>query len=967
MEHQSRMGSRFAEVNGGKMEAEIKKEQLSLKNLYRLLMEDDYPVYSQSVISERNRKGVTLLRFWRETILYEFCTLKYGRIIWRRDGGRNRHLSEVCNRRISLQMCEAYTGEIMEILTPELALKQILQFEAWLRQREFSLELLELRLEKLQEELLSGDGCFSEEIDRFLKENQKMLKENKDYGIQKKEFLVFWKFMILTLHALSGNAMNHMMMQQMRNSGVLDTRILWKKYAEKKAEIHQESRFLTREWGELFHSPLSSGHFFGREEELFELQELCRRGGCYLLSGIGGIGKTELLRQLLRICVKDNLAEQIVVVQYEVSLADSFMTAFPAMKGMEPESALMEIFIKLRQIKDKKLLVLVDNVNRSCEEDPDLKQLQTLPGAVFVTSRLTELDGFAAVHIQVPSRASCKLIFRDNYENCISPEENGYLDQLLEKEIWCHTLTLRLLGRAAKVQGWTVKQLLEQLEKGGSRISWKEESKNIRLKQVYRYMYSLASMTEDEKKILRLWAVFPYKGYTAKTISEYREAGMQKEAAQKSDSLETETEKILEKLWLGGWLEYDSRQGYSMHPFIAECLRSMKALKAQELLELLRKSDQRWMEDMDYNAWSRSIVRPSAKEAELAGILMTASSYLEGAVDGEVMRLVLMAQEIFWREYGVSKASWKQIENLMDRCSEVTDELRVRFYLARARIQWPDMEYNEAEFRRQSTRRTIPEGLYLDFCCAYGMNLTTEGQVDRSDEILKMVLASESTCDQKINSCYYLAANENMRMNMEGMLEWSERGLKMIGDLPEEERPERMHQALLGMKCSACILSGQYGPAQECLMQMELGLSQYDCFEFRYCYFNNVGNLALKTGDGFKAVEYFEKALAEMEICIGGEDFSSYKQRFLLGNALALAGRYEEAMGRYRQALSFFEHMEGMNLMCQRIYNDMGAMYLKWEKPKEALAYLEKGYEPGNAKRAETEALIRQAKQMLER
>ena len=43
----------------------MEKMILSLKNIYMLLMNYDFPIYSESVIGRNERKGHTMLRFWR--------------------------------------------------------------------------------------------------------------------------------------------------------------------------------------------------------------------------------------------------------------------------------------------------------------------------------------------------------------------------------------------------------------------------------------------------------------------------------------------------------------------------------------------------------------------------------------------------------------------------------------------------------------------------------------------------------------------------------------------------------------------------------------------------------------------------------------------------------------------------------------------------------------------------------------
>lgn len=106
----------------------MEKEILSLKSIYRLLTVNDYPVYSMGVIGQKNKKGLTLLKFWQENLIYEFRSLHYGRILWRSEGGRNRYISEICNRSERLQFYQEYTSEVLSVISPEIVLCQMIQF-----------------------------------------------------------------------------------------------------------------------------------------------------------------------------------------------------------------------------------------------------------------------------------------------------------------------------------------------------------------------------------------------------------------------------------------------------------------------------------------------------------------------------------------------------------------------------------------------------------------------------------------------------------------------------------------------------------------------------------------------------------------------------------------------------------------------------------------------------------------------
>ena len=89
---------------------------LSLKNLYRLFTVKDYPVYSTGILGEKSKKGLTLVKFWDECLLYEWKSTKHGKMIFRKSGSQNRYHSEFCNRKESFPLYEVYMQEILEVI-----------------------------------------------------------------------------------------------------------------------------------------------------------------------------------------------------------------------------------------------------------------------------------------------------------------------------------------------------------------------------------------------------------------------------------------------------------------------------------------------------------------------------------------------------------------------------------------------------------------------------------------------------------------------------------------------------------------------------------------------------------------------------------------------------------------------------------------------------------------------------------
>ncbi|MFQ9393089.1 MAG: hypothetical protein ACLR2E_01245 [Lachnospiraceae bacterium] len=241
-------------------------------------------------------------------------------------------------------------------------------------------------------------------------------------------FQAGWLLTMLSLHAMAGDQMDTEKMRELRKRKDLAPELLWRKL-----EQEQEKRqpvFLTSRNSELCVAPLEGEHFFGREEELYDLKEMLENGGKFLLTGLGGIGKTELLRQLLIWCERERKARKIALVQYTGSLSDSLNRSFFELKAADQEVRFHECLYRL---SGKKTVLFLDNVDRTEEEDPGLLELKELSCTVFVSSRIKKLEGFRNFSVGTPRKSALGLIFRDNYERTLNMEERENLNQLLEK------------------------------------------------------------------------------------------------------------------------------------------------------------------------------------------------------------------------------------------------------------------------------------------------------------------------------------------------------------------------------------------------------------------------------------------------------------------------------------------------------------------------------------------------------
>ena len=167
------------------------------------------------------------------------------------------------------------------------------------------------------------------------------------------------------------------------------------------------------------------------------------KGGHYLLSGMGGIGKTELAKQFIRYCVKNKKVDYIGVIPYENQFAESLLRAFSGKQEKTFRESFKEVIGELKQLaSQKKVLLFIDDVTKNVQEDEYLAVLEKVPATIFMTSRLADIDGFETYPVKELSKDACELIFRDSYKRLMKPEDLQELNILLDDNICRHTLTI---------------------------------------------------------------------------------------------------------------------------------------------------------------------------------------------------------------------------------------------------------------------------------------------------------------------------------------------------------------------------------------------------------------------------------------------------------------------------------------------------------------------------------------------
>lgn len=334
-----------------------------------------------------------------------------------------------------------------------------------------------------------------------------------------------------------------------------------------------------------------AAYFTGREAELQELRQRIENGRkAVLVSGMGGIGKTHICRKLFEEYLNKHAEDEsgpfchIGYIEYSGDMDTSLQRClkFKQQDRSEPnrEAAWRELEY---WAADGKLLLFVDNVNKTIREDPGLQRLKGIPGAVVLTSRQASFsDEFESYRIGFLDMDQCKEIYEKIRFRCddkkVDPEEIEDLKYVIENLSGRHTITVELLAHLAYTKTWAVNRLRKELEEKGFRLQFHKDGEPVNIQESYEKLYDLSELTEAEQNILEAFSVFPYIPLAAEICNEWLLA----------DAGVTEDSDILMGLYQKGWLQLDIKQAsYALHPVFAQFIYEKCKPNSKTHLKLL--------------------------------------------------------------------------------------------------------------------------------------------------------------------------------------------------------------------------------------------------------------------------------------------------------------------------------------------------------------------------------------------
>lgn len=254
----------------------------------------------------------------------------------------------------------------------------------------------------------------------------------------------------------------------------------------------------------------------GRDDDLvFIDEEITKNQGKLLVSAVGGLGKTELVKSFISNIMNMEVERSGVEVVAWVSY-DNHDIRLSMKQSLHLKCDLEDVWLELQSLVSehgKRLLIVIDNIEAS-EDDDYLKKLALLPCRILVTSRQRELQGFSKVlYLQPLGLDKCRELFYQHYK--FKEYDNEILNDIIELTARL-TIMVVFIAKVAYLEGMMLRELYMRLVEKGFKLSEEdvscEHEKMQNDKTIIHQMcilFSLVSYSDIDKTILTFISIIP--------------------------------------------------------------------------------------------------------------------------------------------------------------------------------------------------------------------------------------------------------------------------------------------------------------------------------------------------------------------------------------------------------------------------------------------------------------------------
>lgn len=305
----------------------------------------------------------------------------------------------------------------------------------------------------------------------------------------------------------------------------------------------------------------NSFHRESRDKELKQIQSLLMENDkICVVSGIGGIGKTELCKYLFHWYMSGHTPAGIHYIGWITYHGSLIQTLYDQILCPKDSKDIMQGYLdtcSYLQSLGKELLLFVDNIEQTAAYDPKISFLWNLNCRMVITSRINSLDTVPPILIGPLSIKWSTCLFYTFYRG---KKDKKSLNRIFTATSR-HPLALELIAKTAQAAGQSMEQIADQLEASGfclpdcQKKIWFENDQKEMIDHFCK-LFKMVDLPSAYTKILNRLSLLPSKAYRVEQLIEW--------------NIISDRQKI-ELLYLRGWISFEDNL-ISIHPVISDAI-----------------------------------------------------------------------------------------------------------------------------------------------------------------------------------------------------------------------------------------------------------------------------------------------------------------------------------------------------------------------------------------------------------
>lgn len=315
--------------------------------------------------------------------------------------------------------------------------------------------------------------------------------------------------------------------------------------------------------------PHVNEYFVGRSEEINGINKMLNTSHRVVVTGIGGIGKSEIVNHYIHLFKKDYTHIVYLTYMYDLVSTISKTEFIMGIEQAEEESDVYFCIRKIRKLSElitEDSLIVIDNLDVELEEIEykDIwREIDSIKCDIIITSRCNQ-DQYSKQQVNVCALndIQSKKLF---YDYCQYDEaEEDAVNEII-KATQGHPLEIELIAKQTRVSSISPTDMRKKLENSGilglgdEKIKWNLEKKTI--SDHIKGLFSVSSISRDQSKLLFKLAFMPVSGVKEEDFFDY---------------FKLKNHNDLRYLIDNGWVrEYEGNDKVlSVHPVISDIVTS---------------------------------------------------------------------------------------------------------------------------------------------------------------------------------------------------------------------------------------------------------------------------------------------------------------------------------------------------------------------------------------------------------